>query len=206
MAEKLFKWLTVPARAPETPAEYFSRLPRLETDRLILRRMTLRDAHDMYRYASDPEVARQVLWDAHRSIWDTKAYLRYAIAQYHSGMPSSWAIVEKESGRMIGTIGFMSYTAEHALAEVGYSLSRACWNRGLMTEALDAVLREAFTSLQLYRVEAMHFTDNPASGRVMQKCGMLQEGVLRGRVCRKGVYRDVALWGVTRADWEKQHS
>ena len=200
MAEKLFKWLTVPARAPETPAEYFSRLPRLETDRLMLRRMTMRDAHDMYRYASDPEVARQVLWDAHRSIWDTKAYLHYAIAQYHSGMPSSWAIVEKESGRMIGTIGFMSYTAEHALAEVGYSLSRACWNRGLMTEALGAVLREAFTSLQLYRVEAMHFTDNPASGRVMTHVGMQHEGTLRQRVYNKGRFVDVDLYAIVRSD------
>ena len=203
MVEKLLQWLTVPAHEPSTPQEYFARLPVLETPRLTLRRLTMQDARDMYRYTQDPEVARQVLWDAHTSVWDTKAYLRYVLYQYRSGEPSSWGIVDRESGCVIGTIGFMSYSAEHAVAEVGYSLSRAYWNRGLMTEALTAVLREAFTALKLHRVEAMHFPDNPGSGRVMEKCGMQFEGVLRGRVCRKGVYRDVALWGITREDWEK---
>ncbi len=199
----LFKWLTLPAREPETPQEYFARLPQLETERLLLRRLTLRDASDIYRYAKDPEVARHVLWSAHTSIWESRAYLRYILYQYRSGEPSSWGIVDKSSGHVIGTIGFMSWQADNALAEVGYSLSRAYWGQGLMTEALAPVLQEGFMKLQLNRIEAMHFTDNPASGRVMEKCGMQHEGRLRGRIFNKGEYRDVEMWGILRKDWEK---
>ena len=208
MAEEkrsLLSWLTVPAALPSTPREYFSRLPVVETSRLTLRRMSLRDAHDLYDYSQDPEVARHVLWSAHRSVWETRAYIRYVIQQYRLGEPSSWCIVERETRRVIGTIGFMSYSADNATVEVGYSLARSHWNRGLMTEALEAVLRECFETLKLHRVEAQHFSLNPSSGRVMEKCGMTHEGTLRRRICNKGEFQDVEMWAILRSDWEKLH-
>ena len=197
-----WRCLTLPAAEPGTPQDYFARLPVIETPRLILRRVTLRDAEDMYRYACDPEVARHVLWDAHTSVWETRAYIRFLLSQYRNGMPGSWVIVLRETNRVVGTIGYMNYSADHNTAELGYSLSRACWGQGLMTEALKAVLDSAFRVLRLHRAEAMHFTDNPASGRVMEKCGMRHEGRLRGRICCKGVFRDVEMWGMLRSDWE----
>ena len=105
----------------------FSHLPTLETDRLILRPMKMSDARDMYAYASDREVSRHVLWDAHTSIFQTRRFLRAAIRQYRQGLPGSFAIALKESGRMIGTIGFMWVNVDHQSAEVGYSLSRDYW-------------------------------------------------------------------------------
>lgn len=183
------------------PEEYFAALPTLTTERLLLRPLTMRDAADMYAYARDPAVARHVLWDAHKSIADTRGYLRYIISQYRSGAPSSWGIVLRETNRLVGTIGFMSYSPMDSVVEVGYSLARACWNRGLMTEALGAVLHECFDVLHIHRVEAMHECDNPASGRVMAKCGMRCEGTLRGKVLNKGKFRDVALWAMLREDW-----
>lgn len=74
-----------------------------------------------------------------------------------------------------------------------------------MTEALAAVLRECFTVLRLHRVEAMHECDNPASGRVMEKCGMHHEGTLRGKVFNKGNFHDVELWAMLREDWDARH-
>lgn len=201
----LLSWLKMPAAPPSTPAEFFSRLPVLETPRLILRRMTMRDAHDLYDYSKDPEVARHVLWSAHRSVWDTKAYIRYVLQQYRLGEPSSWCIVDRESGRAIGTIGFMSFNAENSTVEVGYSLARSHWNQGLMTEALTAVLREVFETLKLHRVEAQHFSANPSSGRVMEKCGMTHEGHLRRRIFNKGEFQDVELWAILRKDWQHLH-
>lgn len=201
----LLSWLTMPAALPTTPREYFSRLPVIETPRLTLRRMSLRDAHDLFDYSQDPEVARHVLWSAHRSVWETKAYIRYILQQYRFGEPSSWCIVERETRRVIGTIGFMSYSADNATVEVGYSLARSHWNRGLMTEALQAVLRECFETLKLHRVEAQHFSLNPSSGRVMAKCGMTHEGTLRRRICNKGEFQDVEMWAILRSDWERDH-
>ncbi|MBE5810789.1 MAG: GNAT family N-acetyltransferase [Clostridiales bacterium] len=205
MGEKRSFWhfLTLPAAEPATPQEYFARLPVIDTPRLILRKMRMSDAPDVYRYAKDPEVARHVLWEAHQSVWETRAYIRYLLWQYRSGLPGSWAIELKETGRVVGTIGYMSYNADNATVEVGYSLAREQWGKGLMTEALTAVIAETFRALDMHRIEAMHFTDNPASGRVMEKCGMTHEGHLRERVCCKGTFRDVEMWGMLRKDWEK---
>lgn len=183
----------------------FSCLPRLETDRLILRPLQMDDAKDMYAYARDPEVSRHVLWDAHKSIWETRHFLRFARNQYRRGFPGSFAMELKESGRMIGTIGFMWVNPDYKSAEVGYSLSRDYWNRGLMTEALEAALRFGFEELKLNRIEAQHDTENPASGKVMAHCGMQFEGVMRSRVMNKGVFRDVAVYAILKNDWQKSH-
>lgn len=207
MGEKRSFWhfLTLPASEPATPQEYFARLPVIDTPRLTLRKMRMSDAPDVYRYAKDPEVARHVLWEAHQSVWETRAYIRYLLWQYRSGLPGSWAIELKETGKVVGTIGYMSYNADNATVEVGYSLAREQWGKGLMTEALTAVIAETFRALDMHRIEAMHFTDNPASGRVMEKCGMRHEGHLRERICCKGTFRDVEMWGILRKDWEKHH-
>ena len=199
------RWLTMPAADPDTPQDFFSRLPVIETERLILRKLTMRDASDMFRYCQNKEVARHVLWEAHTSILETRAYIRYNLYQYRSGEPASWGIVLRETNRVVGTIGYMSYNADNSTVEIGYSLTREQWSKGLMTEALRAVIDETFHTLKVHRIEAMHFTDNPASGRVMAKCGMTHEGHMRERICCKGVFRDVEMWGILRKDWEKHH-
>jgi len=178
----------------------FSALPVLETRRLRLRALTMRDERDMFRYASDPAVSRHVLWEAHETPRQTRSALRSALRQYRAGAPSSFAIERKSDRRMIGTIGFMWINCEHRSGEVGYSLARDCWNQGYATEALAAVLRFGFQTLRLNRIEAQHEVDNPASGRVMEKCGMACEGTLRSRVFNKGHFSDVRLYAILRTD------
>lgn len=184
-------------------ADMLTYMPDLMTPRLRIRRLTMRDAQDIYRYSRDPEVARHVLWDAHRSIGDARAYLRYMLRRYRSHEPASWGIEYLETGRVIGTIGFMWIQDENASAEVGYSLAREYWNRGIMTEALRAVIRYAFDGMDLNRVEAQHETTNPASGAVMRKCHMTKEGTLRSRLFNKGRYVDVDLYAILRRDYNR---
>lgn len=176
-------------------------LPSLESERLLLRRLCMRDALDIFDYSRDPEVARHVLWSAHASLSESRSYIRYMLRRYRLGDPSSWGIVLKSENRVIGTIGFMWIQEENASAEVGYSLSRAYWNRGIMTEALRLVLEFGFQRLRLNRIEAQHEVDNPASGAVMRKAGMAYEGILRQRLCNKGRFVDVALYAALRADY-----
>ena len=176
-------------------------MPTLETPRLRLRRLTMQDAADIYRYSRDVEVARHVLWEAHRTIGDSRAYLRYMLRRYRQHDPASWGIEWKESGSIIGTIGFMWIQSDNSAAEVGYSLSRNYWNRGIMTEALKAVIDYGFGRLNLNRIEAQHETANPASGAVMRKCGMVHEGTLRQRLYNKGRYVDVELYAILRKDY-----
>lgn len=181
--------------------EIFDRLTEIATERVTIRRMTMRDVGDIFEYSKDPEVARHVLWDAHRTIGETRSYVRYTLRKYRMGEPASLAICLNATGKVIGTIGFMWYQSDHASAEVGYSLSRDYWNCGLMTEALGALIQFAFTELMLHRIEAQHELQNPASGAVMRKVGMQREGTLRGRLFNKGKYVDVELYAILREDF-----
>ena len=181
---------------------FFSRLPVLDTPDLVLRRPAGKDAKDIFRYASDPEVARYVLWEPHRSLSETRAFVRFLRSRLRAGYPSSWVVVLKSSGTVIGTIGFIWYSEENRSAELGYSFSREYWNHGYATQALQAVIDAVFRSLPVNRLEAQHDVRNPASGRVMEKCGLRQEGILRDRIVNKGEYVNVALYAILRSDWE----
>ncbi len=179
----------------------YTYMPDLVTPRLRLRKMTMRDAEDIYRYGRDPEVARHVLWDAYRSVGEARSYLRYMLRRYRNREPASWGIEYTADHTVIGTIGFMWVQEDNAAAEVGYSLARDYWNRGIMTEALKAVIDYGFGRMNLNRIEAQHETTNPASGAVMRKCGMQREGTLRSRLFNKGHYVDVELYAILRKDY-----
>ncbi len=176
-------------------------MERLTTERLIIRRMEMDDARDIFEYGRDRQVARHVLWDAYISIAEARAYVRCMQRKYRLGEPASWCIELKETGRVIGTIGYMWYQRDHNAAEVGYSLARDMWNKGIMTEALERVIQYSFEDMMMHRVEAQHEVDNPASGAVMKKCGMRHEGTLRGRLMNKGRYVDVDLYAILREDY-----
>ena len=176
-------------------------LPALESNRLLLRRLCMRDAPDIFDYSRDPEVARHVLWSAHASVSESRSYIRYMLRRYRLGEPSSWGIVLKSENRVVGTVGFMWIQEENASAEVGYSLGRAYWNQGIMTEALRMVVDFGFRQLRLNRIEAQHEVDNPASGAVMRKAGMTYEGTLRQRLCNKGRFVDVNLYAILRDEY-----
>ena len=178
-------------------------MPTLETDRLILRRMTMQDARDVFEYSRDPDVARHVLWSAQKELSEAKEYCRYMMKRYRNDEPSSWGIIDKATGCLVGTIGFMAYSEENNSAEVGYSLAKWLWNGGYMTEALARVIEYAFEAMDLNRIEAQHELQNPSSGRVMEKCGMRKEGVLRQRLYNKGKYVDVALYAILKEDYDK---
>ena len=198
------RFLTVPESPDSTmsPSMFFYRLPTLETSDLILRKPAMKDARDIFCYASDPEVARYVLWEPHRSLAETRSFVRFLRSRIRAGYPSSWVVVLKQTGTVIGTIGFIWYSETNRSAEIGYSFSREHWNCGYATQALGAVVDASFTSLPLNRLEAQHDIRNPASGRVMEKCGLRQEGILRDRIINKGEFVDAALYAILRADWE----
>ena len=153
---------------------------RIETDRLILRRFRSEDAEDMYaNWASDPEVTRFLTWPAHSSVDVTKALLTDWIPRYKDGGFFNWAMEYKDTGKVIGNISVVRLIESIDAAEMGYCMSRAYWGQGLMPEALRAVMDYLFDVVGLNRIAACHDVNNPKSGRVMDKAGMKQEGILR---------------------------
>ncbi|MCR5310145.1 MAG: GNAT family N-acetyltransferase [Lachnospiraceae bacterium] len=153
---------------------------RIETDRLILRRFRVEDAHDMFEnWASDPEVTRFLTWPPHGSVELTEKLLTDWVSRYEDGGYFNWAIEYKENGSVIGNISVVHLYEDRDAAEIGYCMSRQYWGREIMPEALRAVIDFLIDRAGLNRVAACHDSNNPKSGRVMDKAGMKLEGVLR---------------------------
>ena len=177
--------------------------PRLETERLVLRALTPDDAAAIFAYASDPEVARYVLWEAHRSVEDAKAFVDLTMSRYGSGDAPDWGIVYKGDGRLVGTSGFVAWEREHDRAEVGCVLHRGYWGMGLAAEALRAMISFGFARMGLNRIEARCIAENEASARIIEKAGMSYEGTLRQRELLKGEYRDTKLYAILKDEYRR---
>ena len=153
---------------------------RIETQRLILRRFRIDDAEDMFNnWASDPEVTRYLTWPVHSSVEVTRTLLTEWVSHYADGVYFNWVMEYKETGKAIGNISVFKLDEDIEAADIGYCMSKAYWGQGLMPEALKAVMDYLFDVVGLNRVAACHDLNNPKSGRVMDKAGMKQEGILR---------------------------
>lgn len=154
---------------------------RLETERLVLRRFVIEDAEAMFEnWASDPEVTKYLTWPAHTSTDTSRAVLEDWISFYPRENYYQWAIVLKENGsEPIGSISAVYLNDDISMAHIGYCLGRAWWHRGIMSEALKAVMDFFFDQVGAERIESRHDPRNPHSGMVMKKCGMKYEGTMR---------------------------
>lgn len=172
----------------------------IETRRLILRRFDLSDVQDMYRnWASDPDVTRYLSWPTHQNSTETEILLSAWCALYDDPRIYNWAIVLRETNEVIGNISVVDRSDRHESCELGYCLSRNFRGQGIMPEAARAVLTFLFRDVGFHRISARHRADNPASGRVMQKCGMQYEGTARGAYrTREGIFLDLCTYGITR--------
>jgi len=145
----------------------------LETDRLILRKHEMTDADDMFsNWVTDPEVSRFWGWQPHKNIEETKSLLAGWIEEDKKIDTYHWIIVLKSISQAIGYIYLNEINVNDDSLAVHYALSRKYWNKGIMSEACKRVLEFAFFELNAKKVHTRHHIDNPASGRVMQKCGM----------------------------------
>lgn len=125
-------------------------------------------------------------------------------AAWREGTQHTFAIVERQSGELVGAIGLVVNLA-HARAELGYWVGVPWWNRGYATEAARQMLRYAFESLDLNRVQATHFSRNGASGSVMKKIGMTHEGRSRQQFRKWETFEDVERYAILREDWRAGH-
>jgi len=160
----------------------------------------MRDAGDVFEYASVPEVSRYVSWVPHRTLRIPNHFSKHVLYQYEKGIPTSWGIELKENGKLIGTGGYLWWALEHSKAELGYVISNQYWNRGYATETLRKILEFGFEAMSLERIEARCFVENIPSERVMQKCGMKLEGILRSSLYIKGHIRILSFFRYLRTN------
>ena len=153
----------------------------IETERLILRRFVIEDTEDMYKnWASDPKVNTFMTWPMHTDISVSKVLLENWISRYEDGRTYNWGITLKGNDYVIGNISVVDRNERTCTYELGYCLGSAFWGRGIMPEALKAVICYLFENEKdLNRIIATHDVRNKKSGRAMQKAGMHFDGILR---------------------------
>lgn len=180
-----------------------STVPRIETERLILRGFTMDDLADFNAYCQNPDVGPNAGWPPHQSLEESGEVLRSFI---QGGQV--WAICERESGRVIGSLGLHPDKRRDldfdSCRMLGYVLAKPCWGKGYMTEAVQAALRYAFEELRLQLVTVYHFAYNQRSRRVIEKAGFVSEGTLRRAFVRyDGRIFDECSYSMTRDEWQK---
>ena len=195
----------VAGSSPVLPTNFFNHDKTMKTETLITERLVLRpvvreDAPMIEKYVSDCRIANKTLLIPHpypegaAAIWIDENLTK----------PSPgvlFALTLKLGGDLVGVMA-LRVCDDKLRAETGFWLAPLFWGNGLCTEALQAVVDYGFRELDLQRIYAGHFLENPASGRVQQKVGMKKEGVLRMGAFRFGEPKDLVMYAITRPDWE----
>lgn len=179
----------------------FTTFPVLTTERLRLRQVEPRDANDLYVMLSDEETTRFYGHEPYRSLDEAVAYTRLRQEGYAGRKAVHWGIALKDDDRVIGSCSFHHFDEGFHRAETGYVLNRAYWGRGLMAEAVSAVLTHGFTDMELHRIEAIIDIANERSKNLLLRLGFQYEGNLRQRYVFRGGFEDEHYFGLLRDEW-----
>lgn len=189
---------------PLTDLPLPSSQPVLETSRLALRPFAMDDAKLVQQLAGDREVAATTRLIPHPYPDGlAEAFIGSLPEQYRQGSGATFAIT-LQSGELIGAIS-LQFQWDDQHAEMGYWVGKPYWNRGFCTEAAHRVLQFAFGPLDLRRVFANYLANNPASGRVLSKLGMRQEGCLRQHRWKNDRFEDLVLCGILASEFPRPY-
>ena len=149
---------------------------KMETPRILLRSWHESDAPTLYKYASDPEVGPRAGWPPHQSVEESREIIQKLFSNDHT-----WAVELKETGEAIGCVGYLPASMSNLhideyQCEVGYWIAHPYWGKGLCTEAMRLVVDHCLHEKGFTTLWGSHFISNPASGRVMEKCGFADTG------------------------------
>lgn len=174
----------------------------IQTEDLILRPFQVSDAPAMFvNWAQDEEVVEFLTWSPHESIAESLAICT-EFEFDNRGFGANWAITEKANPQMaIGSLGVVRRDEDIMACELGYCLARKFWGRGYMTQAVRAAIDFLFEEMGYNRVAARHDSNNPASGKVMVKAGMVKEGVLRQAGKSNHGIGDMVCYSILRSEW-----
>jgi ribosomal-protein-alanine N-acetyltransferase len=185
----------------------FSKFPEIRTKRLILRQPTMRDAEWYLEYFSRPENVWGGGAPGPRDMRAARKELRrYMVDLYRKRLGFRWIITLKADGQPIGTLGFYKWARERAFqAEMGYDLAREYWGKGIMSEAMEAVIDFGFMKMGLNRIEVYIMPRNKRSIKMIKGLGFRREGVIRQRYFDElGNFTDDILFSMLRTDWKEK--
>jgi len=177
--------------------------PKIETERLILSKLKAEDIPAIVQYAGNKKISD---YTSHIPFpyeeKDAIFWLNQAQEGYRNGTHLTLGIHLKSSSAFIGGIG-LTINQRYNRAELGYWIAEAEWNKGFTSEAAKALIDYAFQEMGLHKITSSYMSMNPASGKVMEKCGMHKEGEQKDQILKNGVYLDLILYGLTIDQYEK---
>lgn len=173
----------------------FSPFPIIETERLLLRCLTMDDAPIFFSLRTNEKVIEHFNRAPDESPEATKAKMEEILKMQEKNEAILWVITFKnEPARMIGNIGYWRIIKEHYRAEIGYLLSPDQWKKGIMKEAMNGVIHYAFTTMNLHSIEANINPDNIASGALLESCGFVKEAYHKENYYHDGVFYDSIIY------------
>jgi len=173
---------------------------KLETSRFILRMIEPGDVGTLHSYWSD-DMVTEYMTSSFSTLEESQQMvdLLNSLPEKHEGM--RWAIVDKNSGVVLGSCGYHNVKAEHKRAEVGYELGYRYWSKGVMQEVMQVVLQHCFETVRFNRIEAFVTYGNARSIHTLEKLGFKAEGVLHEYEFAKGKFQDQIVLSLLRKDW-----
>lgn len=177
-------------------------IPVLETDRLVIRPLTLDDVPAVFEACRDPRLTEHTLFETHRTPDDTVGFVRdFALPRYADGIPEPLGIAWKHAPDwVIGCTGGRPTPTSDGAYEIGYWIAVPEWGKGVATEAVGGLIRFLFADTSTHRLQACTYPANAASERVLTKLGFRYEGTLRQVVFRRGRHHDTKLFSLLRSD------
>jgi len=186
---------------PHLPQTLQKAFPIIDLGDFILREKCDADVEDFFSYYADPEVNKFILCDIPRDIEEARRELSYWRGIFYQNDGIYFAIAEKKSNRLIGSIGLTTHNLYQNRIELSYDLSNKYWRRGITSAAIDAVLNYGFQTLKVNRIEAFVSTENIPSKNLLLKSGFTLEGVLRQHRYHRGRYVDVYSFSILRSEF-----
>lgn len=174
----------------------FEQFPLLETKNLILREITDEDAEVIYRNYSDSDVMKYFGCELQNNISQAEEKIKRVKDDFNNGKGIRWAVCLKHDNKMIGSGGFWRILKEHLRAEIGYELSRTHWGKGIMKEALTAMINYGFEKMNLHSIEANLDPDNTGSVKLLEKLNFVREGYFKDSYYFKGEFTDTATYSL----------
>ncbi|MFC7320058.1 GNAT family N-acetyltransferase [Halobacillus campisalis] len=170
------------------------------TSRLYIRSMTPSDSSSLFPIWSDPDISKYMNIQSFTNENQVKDMIIYMNQLKKAHYAIRYAIVELKSSRIIGSCGYSSLDYVNAATKIGYDLAKASWGRGYATEAVSALLYQAFTTLGLNRVEAKVEPQNMNSIKVLQRLNFTLEGTLRQSQKSRDRFIDLNIYSRLRSD------
>jgi len=155
----------------------FNPFPVIETERLVLRRLDAADAAELFYIRTHPTVLRYTNMAVHQDVAETETYIKRILANEAAGAAIMWAIALKDDLKIIGTICYWNIEPENDRAEIGYILHPGLHAKGLMSEAVSAVIPYGFDVMELQTIVADLHEKNTASVSLLKRRGFVKESV-----------------------------